>query len=105
MPRSVFLGNVNGTRFAAVHTLMPRERASAQFGLDCLTHAGVHKTPTGWLSAVIDPVLSQDLTPYLGGEVQEIGAVAPDVVAHYLGEATVENMFGVKAAMIAELTS
>ena len=93
MSSNVYLGNVNGARFAAVHSFVKSEQTAAKFRLEVLSPGHVEQTKHGWVAAVLDKPAPEDLQPYLGEAIVEMGAVDQTTVEGYIGQTTVQNLF------------
>lgn len=105
MSSHVYLGNVEGTRFAAVHTLVKSEQVAAKFRLEVLSPGHVEQTKHGWVAAVLDQSAPEDLQPYLGNEVIDVGEVDIAIVEDYMGQTTVKNLFSIDSSNKGELQS
>lgn len=96
-----FAGKMEGQPFVAAQTLIEAEQHRAGIIVDSMTTRNGTKVPqfddNGWLLRRVDPSIPMarlvETLENTGARVHEVGDVAPEEVARFVGPTAVEQVF------------
>jgi hypothetical protein len=102
MTKNIYVGSVEGTSFAVVHSLYPQELDEAQGAFDAFLGLDRAQRTKCCTIAKLGDDTANDLRPFLGAEAQQVGNVSREAIAEYVGDTATKALFASSTQAVAQ---